>query len=48
MHKDYRLGGFVTFRKEVTPMAYITISDLFTYSLVLIGFATLIVTIKRR
>ena len=29
-------------------MAYITISDLFTYSIVLIGFATLIVTIMKR
>lgn len=47
-NKDYPLGGFVTFRKEVTPMTYITVSDLLTYSLVLIGLASLIVSIKRK
>ncbi len=40
------LGGFVTSsKKEVMLMKYITISDLFTYSLVLIAFASLIIEI---
>ena len=47
-NKDYPLGGFVTFRKEVTPVTYITVSDLLTYSLVLIGLALLIISIKRK
>ena len=48
MRKGLSHGGFVAFRKEVTPMTYITVSDLFTYSLVLVGLASLIVSIKRK
>ena len=48
MHKGLSHGGSATSRKEVTPMTYITVSDLFTYSLVLVGLASLIISIKRK